>query len=317
MLPRMSELLRVTSEYRKQLGSVALAEVAGRQWGVVTGAQLAEAGLSAPTITRWVQDGRLHRLYRGVYAVGHRALRMEGRLAAALFYAGPGAMLSHVTAAWWWELWGSEPRRIHVSAPRPRTHVDGVCIHLPRCLEGTRHRGLPVTTVARTLVDLAGSVAFADLRGALAEAEYRGLVDLGRVEAEAGPGRPGSAALRAALARHRPQLAHTLSPLEDRFVDFCDAERIPLPEVNRTVAGLMVDALWPAERVIVELDGGAAHGSPARVERDRRRDLRLRTAGYVVLRYAWGQITEQPGLVAADLRAALAEAASRLRRGGR
>ena len=144
-----------------------------------------------------------------------------------------------------------------------------------------------------------------------AEAEYRGLVDLERVEAEAGRGRPGSAALRAALARHRPQLAHTLSPLEDRFVDFCDAERIPLPEVNRKVVGLMVDALWPSERVIVELDGGAAHGSPVAIERDRRRELTLRARGYVVLRYAWGQITEQPGLVAADLRAALAEAASR------
>jgi hypothetical protein len=256
-----------------------------------------------------MRGGRLYRLYCGVYAVGHRALSVEGRLAAALFYAGPGAMLSHVTAAWWWELWGTEPRWIHVSAARRRSPVDGVRIHLPRQLEATRHRRLPVTTVARTLLDLAGSVPLADLRKALAEAEYRGLVDLERVDAEAGRGRRGSAALRAALARHRPQLAHTLSPLEDRFVDFCDAERIPLPEVNRKVAGLMVDALWPAERLVVELDGRAAHGSPAAVERDRRRDLTLRAAGYVVLRYAWGQITEQPRLVAADLRSALAQAA--------
>lgn len=291
---------------------VAVAELAGRQWGVLTGDQLKQAGVSAPTTTRWVQDGRLHRLYRGVYAVGHRALRVEGRLAAALFYAGPGAMLSHATAAWWWGVWGSEPRWIHVSAPGRRASVGTVRVHQRRKLEGTRHRRLPVTTVARTLVDLAGSVAFADLRKALAEAEYRGLVDLGRVEAEAGPGRPGSAALRAALARHRPQLAHTLSPLEDRFIDFCDAERIPLPEVNRTVAGLMVDALWPAERVIVELDGGAAHGSPIAIERDRRRELRLRALGYVVLRYTWGQVTEQPELVAADLRTVLTQAASRV-----
>ncbi|CAN5693670.1 hypothetical protein BH24ACT25_BH24ACT25_13160 [soil metagenome] len=142
--------------------------------------------------------------------------------------------------------------------------------------------------------------------GALAEAEYRRLITLDAIEREARRGVPGSAALRSALVRHRPQLALTRSVLEERFLALCEAERLPLPEVNATVCGLMVDALWKEPDVVVELDGHAAHATSTAIERDRRRELRLRAAGYLVLRYTWQQITEQPELVAADLRAALA-----------
>jgi hypothetical protein len=111
--------------------------------------------------------------------------------------------------------------------------------------------------------------------------------------------------LRSALASHRPELARTLSVLEERFQFLCEAQGIPPPEVNAKVHGLMVDALWRDHRVIVELDGHAAHGTRAAIERDRGRELELRNAGYIVLRYTWQQITRQPELVAADLRRAL------------
>jgi len=181
-----------------------------------------------------------------------------------------------------------------------------VVVHGRRRLERVWHARLPVTSVAQTLLDLATDAPTETLRRALAEAEYRRLVDLGAVEAIGGRGVPGSAALRSVLVRHRPQLALTRSVLEERFLALCEAEGLPLPQVNATVCGLMVDAFWAEQGVIVELDGHAAHATPAAIERDRRRELRLRAAGYLVFRYTWQQITEQPELVAADLRAALA-----------
>ena len=298
----MLELQRVSHTPRDQRAIVRLAE---RQWGVVAVTQLRRAGIGRMTTTRWVDGGRLHRLHRGVYAVGHRALSVEGRLVAALLYAGPGAMLSHVTAAWWWGIWGAEPRVIHVSTDRRRKSTTDVRVHGQRVVERTRHRHLPVTTVTQVLLDLAAVAGPNDLRKALADVEYQGLVDLASVEAETGRGRPGSAALREALAGHRPQLAHTLSVLEERFLELCEAHRIPLPQVNVKVAGMMVDALWSAERLIVELDGHRAHATARAVERDRRRELKLRAAGYVVLRYTWGQVTESPDLVADDVKRAL------------
>jgi very-short-patch-repair endonuclease len=111
--------------------------------------------------------------------------------------------------------------------------------------------------------------------------------------------------LRQALTRHQPRLAHTLSILEERFVALCEESGIKLPQINATVNGLMVDALWERQRVIAELDGHAAHATPAAAERDRRRELTLRSAGYRVHLYTWQQITEEPELVVSDLRGAL------------
>ncbi len=166
-------------------------------------------------------------------------------------------------------------------------------------------RGLPVTTVPRTLLDVASTLPAAILRRALAEAEYLRLVQLADIEAVLRAGQPGSAALRAALKRHLPQLARTRSVLEERFIALCEARAIPLPAVNATVAGVMVDMLWAAERLVVELDGGAAHGTRSGMARDRGRDLMLREVGFGVLRYSWQQIAEQPDRVAADVLAAL------------
>lgn len=287
-----------------------MARLAQRQRGVVGGQQLKYLGVSAAGISRWTAQGRLHRVHPGVYAVGHSVLDVGGRLTAALLYAGREAALSHQTGAWWWRVLEHEPQTIHLSAPGDRRSLPDVRIHHPRRLEVTRRDRFPVTTLPRTLLDIAGVLPFADLRRAVAEADYRRLLDLTEIETVLGRGRPGSAALRAALAIHRPELARTLSVLEERFLGVCERHEIPMPEVNAAVVGLMVDCLWRHARVIVELDGHKGHGYPAAIEQDRRREMALRGAGYAVLRYTWAQVTRKPERVATDLRAALNAAAN-------
>jgi hypothetical protein len=181
-----------------------------------------------------------------------------------------------------------------------------VNVHSKSHAHFTRHRGLPVTTAARTVLDIASVVPFDELRKAIAEAQYRKLVDVDELHAQCGRGQPGSAALRRATARHVPQLALTRSELEDRFLALCEAHALPLPEVNVLIEDMLVDALFLRERLIVELDGHQGHAHPSAVERDRDRELRLRAIGYAVLRYTWRQVTGTPALVAADVRAALA-----------
>jgi hypothetical protein len=221
-------------------------------------------------------------------------------------YAGPGAMLSHATGGWWWQLAAIQPNAIHVSTPRRRGAVNGLVVHGRRSVEAEIHRGLPVTSPAQTLLDLAPECGAAELRRAVSEAEYRRLMDLEEARALATRGLAGSGALRAALDRHMPQLARSRSVLEERFLALCETHGIPLPEMNAQVCGLTVDALWRKQRVIVELDGHRAHGTPARAERDRRRELRLRAAGFSVYRYTWQQVTESDRDVAADVIRAVA-----------
>jgi len=241
-----------------------------------------------------------------VYALGHRALDLEGRLQAALLYAGPGAILSHTTAGWVWEILDTPPSRIHLTVSGRRRSLPAIRIHRTRFLDATRHRGFPVTKIARTLRDLAWVLPGPQLRLLLAEADYRGLLDAHHVYRVLGRGRHGSAALRQALEAHMPELARTYSVLEQRFLELCERSGIELPEVNVHVEGMLVDTVWREERVAVELDGHAAHALRARIENDRRRELVLRAAGFLVLRYTWQQVTLQPDRVVADLRASLA-----------
>lgn len=222
----MAEPSGIASGKRKQNRTVALAE---RQWGVVSRAQLCDIGVSDAAITRWTQAGGLHRIHPGVYAVGHRALRIESRLAAALFYAGRGAALSHATALWWWALRRSAPTVIHVSAPAHAASLQRVVVHHPRQINRVFHERLPVTTVETAIVDYAISAAFHDIRRVLAEAEFRNLLDVGELDAAAGRGRPGSSAVKHALAHHQPRLAHTRSTLEEVLVVLCDDYRLTMP----------------------------------------------------------------------------------------
>jgi hypothetical protein len=296
------ELSGFTPDVRAQGRTERLAALAEGQWGVVHRRQVVQLGISESTIARWLEERRIFRLYPRVYAVGHRALCQEGRLAAALLYAGDGAALSHLTAAWWWGLVDREPPAIHVIAAGDVASIGGVVVHHPRCLHLTWHRGLPVTTIPQTLLDAAAQLPFGRLRRAVAEAEFRRLLLLEEVMAVLGRGRRGSAALRRAIAAHHPDLALTRSVLEERFLALCEQCGIPRPEVNAEVCGLMVDALWRRERVVVELDGHAAHATAVALERDRERDLTLRAAGHTVLRYTWAQVTRQPRVVARDVR---------------
>jgi putative AbiEi antitoxin of type IV toxin-antitoxin system/uncharacterized protein DUF559 len=302
----MPELRPVIPGMRGNGDALRVADLAKRQQGVVSRSQLRLCGLTDNAIDRRVAADRLHRVHRGVYAVGHVALSLRGRLVAALLYAGPRAALSHTTAAWVWELIETEPKRVHVTSPGRRRSLPGVRVHRSRCFDPSTRRDLPVTTVSRTLLDLAAVLPTARLRRVLAEADYRRLLEPDEIAAILGRGQPGSAALRRALDAHLPRLARTLSVLEERFLGLCETAGLPLPEVNVKVEGLMVDALWPEQRLVVELDGHAAHGSAAAIETDRQRELILRAAGYAVARYTWQQITRQGEEVAADLSRALA-----------
>lgn len=299
------------SEWWNEIPSVRIAEVAGRQHGVIALSQLRQCGVGRATLSRWVRQGRLHRIHPRVYAVGHSSLSVRGKLVAALLYAGPGAALSHVTAAAWWgllpDLRAERLRIIHVTAPRQRRTRPGLRVHVSRSLRRELRSGLAVTPVAVALRESAQLLTGRELKRALAEADYLRLLDATEVERELGRGRSGAAALRKAIERHDPSFGRTLSPLEDVFVDLCAERGLPRPHLNVTVAGLMVDALWPAHRLVAELDGHAAHGTASALARDRRRELRLRAAGYEVVRYSWTQVTTTPHEVEADLRRSLAK----------
>ncbi|HZO59287.1 MAG TPA: DUF559 domain-containing protein [Solirubrobacterales bacterium] len=276
--------------------------MAARQWGVVSVGQLTEMGFGRAVVSRWVNDRRLHRVHPGVYAVGHPALGLEGRLAAALFYAGRGAALWGVTAGSWLGILPAEPERVHVCVPGRRVSLPHVRVHGAKDCRRIWHHRLPVTTAAQTLLDIAAQVSFTQLRRALAEAEYLRLVTLDDVEAILGRGRRGSRALRAALYRHRPELARTRRGSEERFLLLCERHCLTRPEVNVSVAGWVVDAVWFEHRLVVELDSRMAHSTSRAIENDHQRDLELRAAGYTVLRYTWQQVTRRPEQVIVDLR---------------
>jgi very-short-patch-repair endonuclease len=293
-----------------------LARLAARQHGVVARRQALAAGLTAKMLERRLESGRLLILHRGVYAVGHAQLRREGRWLAAVLAAGRGAVLSHRTAA---ALYGIRPLRsrvVDVSTPRQR-RVDGVRAHramLP-VEDVTTRDGIPVTTVARTLVDLAGIVARYDLGKAVTEAERIGLLDLAAIErVTASTARrrgAGTATMRAVLADLRAgRIQLTRSPLEDRFVALLDRYKLPRAHMNHMLGDIEVDACWPWHRLVVELDGYAFHNTTAAFQSDRVRDNDLVRLGYVVMRFTHADVVRR----ADDVAARLADALSRHRR---
>jgi very-short-patch-repair endonuclease len=286
---------------RNQRRKVLLARVAGRQRGRVTWAQMRTLGIDRATIARWVDDGYLHAELPRVYAVGHAARSREGSLAAALLYAGPGAMLSHATAAWWLGLLDEPPGLNHVSTSHDVRNQRSIRVHARRTCERVWHKGLPTTTLPQTLLDLAATAPLRTVRRALAKADYTGILQARAVEAMLGPGRPGSAKLRTALKEHLPRLARTKSQNEILFLDICRAAGLPMPETNVYVAGWEVDALWREQRVAVEIDGYGNHRSPAQVRRDRLKDFALRSHGLTPIRYSDEQLSDRSDQVVAEL----------------
>jgi very-short-patch-repair endonuclease len=278
----------------------AAAAVAAGQFGVVTYEQLRACGLSRHQILQRVKAGQLQRLWQGVYAFGHRELTREGRLIAAVLACGEGAVLSHRSAAQRWELLPTAQRNIDITAPTRagRAKRPGIHLHCCRRLDPadlTTRGGIPVTTVARTLVDLNAVVPDRLLERALEQVYIRRLLPVGAVEdaLERANGRK-TRALRRLIAAERRTATATRSELEERFLALVRSVELPEPEVNAWLCGYEVDFLWRAQRRVIEGDGHAYHSSRQATTRDRRKDDDLETAGYRVTRFTADQILHDP-----------------------
>jgi very-short-patch-repair endonuclease len=272
-----------------------IARIAARQHGVISREQLERLGIGRQSITRRVQARRLHRIHRSVFAVGHRGLSREGRWLAAVLACGPGAALSHLSAGW---LWGMlRPRRdpnadpvarqpdrgiAHVTVPGEGKSRRGIRVHRSRTLSSaqvTSQLGIPVTTPSRTLIDLRRTLPQPQFAAALHQAEFLRLPIGSELEPDG-----------------------TRSELEARFLSLCRRHRLPKPEVNAQIGPFTVDFLWPAQRLVVEVDGWDSHGTRSAFEADRERDTQLKLLGYEVVRFTWRQLTEGPAEVAEILR---------------
>lgn len=273
--------------------------------------QLRQVGVPRGTIDTWVQSGRVRPIHAGVYALGHTAITEGGRLLAAVLACGPGAVLSHRSAGALWKLreWRSPIVEVTVpreSAPRPRRTIVHRTRHLPDT-HVTTLDGLPVTTVARTLLDLAEVLERRALERTLDEAQYLRLLNLTSLDEAVGsaPGRRGAARLKEALKAHRPGTTRTRSELEEAFLALCDHHGLPRPEVNPTHESYLVDFRWPEAKLIVETDGRAAHHTPRAFERDHEREVELALSDDRVLRFTYRQVTRKREWVAEKVREGL------------
>lgn len=287
--------------------------LARRQWWVVTRAQLLGLGVSAREVAYSVATGRLHRIHAGVYAVGRPPERIETHWMAAILAGGPGAVLSHRSAAELWELRRVTGGTIQVTAPQKRAPRQNVRFHrasLPAD-ETTRRDGIAVTGPLRTIFDFASVAAPVEVERALHECELAGLGDrVGLDELVARhPRRAGAVALRAARRTLECGPAITRSELEERFLDFLDHHGLERPATNARVAAgertIEVDCVWWRQRLIVELDGRRFHDSDTSFERDSATARALTAHGWRMIRITWRQLHSDPHL-AGDLRAALA-----------
>jgi very-short-patch-repair endonuclease len=249
-------------------------------------------GLSREAIARRLRSGRLHRLHRGVYAVGHTALTREGRWLAAVLACGPGALLSHRSAAALWGLRPTSAPRIDIIVPRTNHHRSTDCITVHHATRTARvHNNIPTTSPTCTLVDLAAAnLPRRQIEKAAETAEALGLLDAREVRGR----------LKAILAAHDLS-TRTRSTLEDAFLALCDGAKIGRPAVNATIQGLEVDFHWPDVRLIVETDSHRHHGTRAAFERDRVRDQQLTVAGWRVVRFTHRQVLRTPEHVKAIL----------------
>ncbi len=284
---------------------VVVARTATRRHGAVTSAQLADAGLDRGAVRRRVAAGRLHRKYRGVYAVGHAALSQHGRWTAAVLAAGPGAALSHLSAAALWGIWRRAPAGIDVIGRRRRVGPS-VRVHECRALDRrdvAKRDGIPVTTVARTLVDLADLLTSYQLANVIHEAAFHKRVDAAatRDAMTRANGRRRLGVLKKALALHEAGSAGTRSALEDRLLALLNANDLPEPLVNVRIDNIEVDCHWPSARLCVETDGDG-HTRPRTQSEDRARDEHLRAAGYKVIRVTEDDIEHRPRAILATLR---------------
>ena len=286
-----------------------IAAIAARQDNVVTGEQLHSAGLGRGAIDNRLETHLMQRLHRRVYLLGAAPPTFRARMRAAALACGPGAAVSHRSAAAMWGLLSDKRDLVDVTVtgrnPGPKP---GIQIHRTRQLDIRAIERIPITSPARTICDLAASESASVLERALNEARVLKLLTDKQLQAaiSRAPTRKGTKALRAAL-QQGPSI--TRSDAERRLLKLIREADLPPPLTNVKLTGYTVDFLWPKSRLIVEFDGFAFHGHRQAFERDRRRDRTLIAAGYRVIRITWRQITDEPLAVLTSIAQALALAA--------
>jgi very-short-patch-repair endonuclease len=289
----------------------AIAAIAAGQRGHVTTQQLAAAGVGRRAVDSRLADGRLHRRHRGVYLVGHPIPPPLGNEQAAVLACGPGAVLSHRSAARLWGLipQGAGPIDVTVPGRNPGTR-EGISVHRSKPLhprDFRRRHGIPVTAPPRTLLDFAEQAQPRELERAFDEAATQHLIHPSQLRDLLGrsPGRKGTPAVTALLDRNQPTTL-TRSDLEEIMLALIRAAGFPAPRVNVRLNGYELDFHWPRERLNVEVDSRRYHRLPARVEHDRRRDAELQSAGMRVIRIGERRLTGEPEWVVARIAHALA-----------
>lgn len=292
--------------------SERLWRLAAKQRGVVSRKQMRFIGLSDDVIDHAIAVGRIHRVFHSVYAVGHPRTNERSRAMAAVLACGKGAVVSHRSAAALLGLIDAGPVVIDVIAPRSRGRkIDGIRLHLvrsPRLEETGTFDGIPCTSPARTLVDVAGVVGEWTLRSTFERAAQRNMLDLAAVEASIDPRRRGMKVLQklieewrgaAPLLKRRGKLK---SPLEAKVLPLIARRGLPPPLLNAPVqlanGRIEVDFLWPDHRFVLEADSRGFHGTAVAFERDRWRDRELMRAGYSVLRVTNRQAEREAEAVA-------------------
>lgn len=280
-----------------------IAALAERQHGVVAVWQLLELGLSRGAIQYRVSIGRLHLVHRGVYAVGHRKLTRHGHWMAAVLAYGPDAVLSHRSAAALWAI-GQSSYKIDVTTPHSKRHRRTIRAHTARLdpEDHTTHDGIPVTSVARTIFDLAAQISDTALTRLIEESDRRELFDLRALDRATArrPRTTGVVRLNQVLAAYRGT-ADTRSNLERGFRALIADAGLPEPQFNVLVAGVPVDVWWPQWKLVVELDSRRYHMVLSAFETDRVRDATLQRAGIRVLRVTDQRFDNDPAGVLADI----------------
>lgn len=293
-----------------------MAELAKRQHGVVSTSQLAQLGYSRFVAADAAKAERLHRLHRGVYAVGYKPLTWHGYCLATVLACAP-AYASHAAAGWIWGLLRYAPERIDVTALTRRHSKQAMRLHYAPL--GSRdcvmREGIPVTSHARTLLDLAATLPRRRLDRVLERSEELQRFDLAAIDELLArvTHHPGITALRDSIILYRPKPAFTRSGVEERFLALVEAAGLPTPSMNRNVAGLELDAYWEKERFAVELDVFETHGTRAAFARDRLRQEDLLLAGIEVDRITGDRLESEPRQVLERLGRLLAQRRELLR----
>lgn len=296
---------------KKRTGSVegAIARLAGKQHGVVTRGQLRELGLLDGAIDDRIASGYLQPLFRGTFAVGHRAISRKSRMLAASLACESGTVLSHGSAAELLDLWDKRLPIVHVIPPdwsgRKISDIRWHRVRLPEADEITIRDGIRCTTVSRTIVDMAGQSGWGQLRRLVEQAAILRLLDRDEIDLVLSRGRRrGAPRLRAVLSpwRRLPKDLRIRSRLEARLLPILIEEGLPSPRCNTRLQidghRLEIDMLWEKQKLAIETDGEETHGTPVAFQRDRLRDQLLLAAGYRTARVTWLQVQGEPTAVA-------------------